>query len=64
MLAGIRAAQAAGLAPVKVNAVLMRGVNDDEAPALLRRALDEGWRLRFIEQMPLDPSGRLDCARR
>ena len=57
VLAGIAAAQAAGLAPVKVNAVLMRGVNDDEAPALLRRALDEGWRLRFIEQMPLDPSG-------
>jgi GTP 3',8-cyclase len=57
VLAGIRAAQAAGLAPVKVNSVLMRGVNDDEAPALLRRALDEGWRLRFIEQMPLDPSG-------
>jgi cyclic pyranopterin phosphate synthase len=57
VLAGIKAAQAAGLAPVKVNAVLMRGVNDDEAPALLQRALDEGWRLRFIEQMPLDPSG-------
>ena len=57
VLAGIRAAQAAGLAPVKVNTVLMRGVNDDEAPALLRRALDQGWRLRFIEQMPLDPSG-------
>ncbi|HSN06690.1 MAG TPA: GTP 3',8-cyclase MoaA [Candidatus Angelobacter sp.] len=57
VLAGIRAAQAAGLAPVKVNAVLMRGVNDDEGPALLRRALEEGWRLRFIEQMPLDPSG-------
>ncbi len=57
VLAGIAAAQAAGLAPVKVNAVLMRGVNDDEAPALLRRALDDGWQLRFIEQMPLDPSG-------
>ena len=57
VLAGIKAAQSAGLAPVKVNSVLMRGVNDDEAPALLRRALDEGWRLRFIEQMPLDPSG-------
>jgi len=57
VLAGIGAAQRAGLAPVKVNSVLMRGVNDDEAPALLRRALDEGWRLRFIEQMPLDPSG-------
>jgi cyclic pyranopterin phosphate synthase len=57
VLAGIKAAQAAGLAPVKVNSVLMKGVNDDEAPALLRRALDEGWKLRFIEQMPLDPSG-------
>jgi len=57
VLAGIKAAQRAGLAPVKVNSVLMRDVNDDEAPALLRRALDEGWRLRFIEQMPLDPSG-------
>jgi cyclic pyranopterin phosphate synthase len=57
VLAGIRAAQDAGLEPVKVNAVLMRGVNDDEAPALLRRALDEGWRLRFIEQMPLDAGG-------
>ncbi len=57
VIAGIAAAQAAGLAPIKVNAVLMRGVNDDEAPALLRRALAEGWRLRFIEQMPLDASG-------
>ncbi len=57
VIAGIKAAQAAGLAPVKVNTVLMKGVNDHEAPALLRRALDEGWRLRFIEQMPLDPSG-------
>jgi cyclic pyranopterin phosphate synthase len=42
------------LAPVKVNAVLMRGVNDHEAPALLRYCLDRGYRLRFIEQMPLD----------
>lgn len=57
VIAGIKAAQEAGLAPVKVNTVLMKGVNDDEAPALLRRALDEGWRLRFIEQMPLDASG-------
>ena len=57
VLRGIRAAQDAGLEPVKVNSVLMRGVNDDEGPALVRRALDEGWRLRFIEQMPLDPSG-------
>ena len=54
VLAGVRAARAAGLTPVKVNAVLMRGVNDHEAPALLRWALAEGVQLRFIEQMPLD----------
>ena len=54
VLAGLRAAVAAGLTPVKINTVLMRGVNDDEAPALLRFALDHGYELRFIEQMPLD----------
>ena len=57
VLAGLAAARTAGLAPVKVNAVLMRGVNDDEAVPMLRRALEEGWRLRFIEQMPLDAGG-------
>jgi cyclic pyranopterin phosphate synthase len=54
VLAGMAAAAAAGLTPVKVNAVLMRGVNDDEAPELLRYCLDHGYELRFIEQMPLD----------
>ncbi len=54
-LAGIAAARAAGLHPVKVNAVLLRGVNDHEAADLLEWALDEGLSLRFIEQMPLDP---------
>jgi cyclic pyranopterin phosphate synthase len=54
VLAGLSAAAAAGLAPVKVNAVLMRGVNDREAPALLRFCLERGYQLRFIEQMPLD----------
>lgn len=57
VIAGIEAAKAAGLLPVKVNSVLMRGVNDDEAVALLRHALDNGWNLRFIEQMPLDAGG-------
>lgn len=57
VLAGIEAAKRAGLLPVKVNAVLMRGVNDDEAVPLLRHALENGWRLRFIEQMPLDAGG-------
>ncbi|HET9647278.1 MAG TPA: GTP 3',8-cyclase MoaA [Microlunatus sp.] len=54
VLAGVAAAREAGLAPVKINAVLMRGVNDHEAPDLLRWAMTEGVQLRFIEQMPLD----------
>ena len=54
VLAGLAAARAAGLEPVKVNAVLLRGRNDDEAPDLLAWALREGYELRFIEQMPLD----------
>jgi GTP 3',8-cyclase len=54
VLAGLRAAQAAGLAPIKINAVLLRGVNDEEAPDLLGWALRQGYQLRFIEQMPLD----------
>jgi cyclic pyranopterin phosphate synthase len=60
VLAGLRAAAAAGLTPVKINTVLMRGVNDDEAPALLRFALEHGYQLRFIEQMPLDAQHQWD----
>jgi cyclic pyranopterin phosphate synthase len=54
VLEGMAAAAAAGLSPVKVNAVLMREVNDAEAPSLLRYCLERGYELRFIEQMPLD----------
>jgi cyclic pyranopterin phosphate synthase len=54
VLAGLAGAADAGLVPVKVNSVLLRGVNDDEAVPLLRWALGEGYHLRFIEQMPLD----------
>jgi cyclic pyranopterin phosphate synthase len=54
VLAGLAAAADAGLHPVKVNAVLLRGINDAEAPSLLRWAMGEGYQLRFIEQMPLD----------
>jgi cyclic pyranopterin phosphate synthase len=54
VLAGLAAARAAGLTPVKVNAVLLRGVNDEAVP-LLRFCLEHGYHLRFIEQMPLDP---------
>jgi len=54
VLAGLDAAAAAGITPVKVNAVLMRGVNDGEAAGLLRYCRERGYQLRFIEQMPLD----------
>ncbi|MFC1408282.1 GTP 3',8-cyclase MoaA [Streptacidiphilus sp. N1-12] len=51
---GLAAADAVGLRPVKVNAVLMRGVNDHQAADLLGWCLERGYELRFIEQMPLD----------
>jgi cyclic pyranopterin phosphate synthase len=57
VFAGIKAAQAAGINPIKINAVLLKGVNTDEAPALLEWALKNNLALRFIEQMPLDAGG-------
>jgi len=54
VLRGLAAAADAGLTPVKVNTVLMRGVNDGEPAELLGFCLDQGYQLRFIEQMPLD----------
>jgi cyclic pyranopterin phosphate synthase len=51
---GLVAARDAGLVPVKINAVLLRGINDDQAPELLRWSIEHGYDLRFIEQMPLD----------
>ncbi len=55
VLTGLAAAADTGLTPVKINAVLLRGINDSEAGDLLRFALAHGYQLRFIEQMPLDP---------
>ncbi len=54
VIAGLYAARDAGLGPVKINAVLLRGVNDDQGPELLRWCIEQGFELRFIEQMPLD----------
>jgi cyclic pyranopterin phosphate synthase len=51
---GLKAAASAGLTPVKVNAVAMRGINDHSAADVLQWCLDRGYQLRFIEQMPLD----------
>lgn len=52
-LAGIEAAQRAGLNPVKINMVVMRGINDDEVTDLARLGLERGWHVRYIEYMPL-----------
>jgi cyclic pyranopterin phosphate synthase len=54
VLRGIRAARFAGLSPVKVNCVLLRGFNDDQIPAFARFAREEGVIVRFIEFMPLE----------
>jgi cyclic pyranopterin phosphate synthase len=55
VLRGLAAADAAGLHPVKVNTVVMRGVNTADVVPLLDFCLRHGYRLRFIEQMPLGP---------
>ncbi|QSB14875.1 GTP 3',8-cyclase MoaA [Natronosporangium hydrolyticum] len=62
VLDGLRGAAAAGLVPVKINAVLLRGENEQDGPDLLRFALRHGYQLRFIEQMPLDPQHGWDRA--
>lgn len=55
---GIEAATAAGLSPIKLNMVVMKGVNDDEVVDFARLARDKGYEVRFIEFMPLDGEGR------
>lgn len=57
VLEGIEAALAVGLQPVKVNAVVQRGVNDDEIVALAEYGREHGVEVRFIEFMPLDAQG-------
>jgi cyclic pyranopterin phosphate synthase len=58
VLDGIEAAKEAGLHPVKINAVVMRGVNDDEVVDLAAFGRDRGVTMRFIEWMPLDADQR------
>ena len=57
VLEGIDAAVSAGLAPVKINCVVMRGVNDDEIVDFARFGRERGVTVRFIEFMPLDAQG-------
>ena len=57
VLDGVEAAKEAGFAPVKINAVVQRGVNDDELVALAAYGRDHDVEMRFIEFMPLDATG-------
>jgi cyclic pyranopterin phosphate synthase len=63
VLDGIAAAAASALRPLKLNAVAMRGVNDDELVDLVEFAISHGAQMRFIEQMPLDAGHTWDRAR-
>jgi cyclic pyranopterin phosphate synthase len=52
-VASLLAAERAGLSPVKINVVVMRGINDDEIEDLARLTLEHPWHVRFIELMPV-----------
>lgn len=54
VLAGIKEAQAVGLSPVKINMVVMRGINDDELAAFARLTIQNDFQVRFIEYMPFN----------
>src|ERR1041385_8121525 len=54
VMEGLRAADSAGLRPIKLNCVVVRGTNDDEIVDFARFARDTGYAVRFIEFMPLD----------
>ena len=58
--AGLEAAEAAGLTPIKINAVVVRGYNEEDVVDLARLTIDKPWTVRFIELMPL---GNNECAR-
>jgi len=59
-LASLQAAEQAGLTPVKVNVVVMRGINDDEVEDFARLTLDHPWHVRFIELMPVGDMAALE----
>jgi len=56
VLAGIEAANNSGLVPVKINMVVINGVNDNEIPDFVRKTINDGWHVRFIEHMPFENS--------
>jgi len=62
VLAGIEAAHQAGLEPVKINSVVIRGQNDDDVVELARKTLLPGWNVRYIEWMPVGETAPEDGA--
>lgn len=58
VLAGLMAAKAAGFAPIKINMVVMKGINEDEVEAMVDFCIEHGFTLRFIETMPMGDTGR------
>jgi len=56
VLEGIQTAKKVGLVPVKINVVVIRGINDDEIPDFVQKTVTEGWHIRFIEHMPFQQS--------
>ncbi|MGB5541280.1 MAG: GTP 3',8-cyclase MoaA [Gammaproteobacteria bacterium] len=58
VLDGLMAARAAGFAPIKINMVVMRGINDDETVDMVRFCIEHGFTLRFIETMPIGATGQ------
>jgi cyclic pyranopterin phosphate synthase len=55
---GLMAAKAAGLRPIKINMVVMKGVNEDEVEDMVEFCIEHGFTLRFIETMPVGDTGR------
>ncbi len=60
VMSGIEAAREAGLAPIKINVVVMRGINDDELLDFARQTIGEGWHVRFIELMNMKGVNDMD----
>ena len=58
VISGLMAAKEAGLTPVKINMVVMKGVNDDEVESMVEFCLEHNFTLRFIETMPVGDTGR------
>jgi cyclic pyranopterin phosphate synthase len=56
VLQAIEVANRVGLTPVKINMVVLKGVNDDEIPDFVRKTINDGWNVRFIEHMPFQNS--------